>query len=632
MASTYTTNSGIELIASGEQSGTWGITTNTNLSIIDRLVNGVGAIALAGTTHTLTTSDGVLSDGQYSVLVFGGAPSGTNTVTISPNDGQHVYIVWNVSGESVILTQGSGGNVTVASGDTKVVYADGTGAGAAVVDITANFAMSSVKITGGSITGITDLAIVDGGTGASDASTARTNLGLAIGTNVQAYDAELTAIAGLSVTDGNIIVGNGTTWVAESGATARTSLGLSIGTDVQAYDAGLQSISGLTTSADQMIYTTALDTYATTGLTAAGRAILDDADASAQRTTLGLAIGTDVQAYDAELTAIAGLAVTDGNIIVGNGTTWVVESGATARTTLGLAIGTDVQAYDAALQSISGLTTSANQMIYTTALDTYATTGLTAAGRAILDDADASAQRTTLGLAIGTDVQAYDAELTAIAGLAVTDGNIIVGNGTTWVAESGATARTSLGLGTIATQDASSVAVTGGTINGTTIGGVSAAAGTFTTVSASGDLTIADKIVHSGDTNTAIRFPSSDTVTVETAGLERLKVDPAGDVTFSNGIIQTVFALSGTTPALNPNNGTIQTWTLTASSTPTDSLVAGESLTLMIDDGAAYTITWPSVTWKTDGGVAPTLNTTGFTAIVLWKVGSVLYGARVGNA
>ena len=174
--------------------------------------------------------------------------------------------------------------------------------------------------------------------------------------------------------------------------------------------------------------------------------------------------------------------------------------------------------------------------------------------------------------------------------------------------------------------------ITGGTINGTAIGGSTAAAGAFTTVSASGDVTIADKIVHDGDTNTSIRFPAVDTVTVETAGVERLRVAPSGDVTFSNGIIQTVFALTGTTPALDPNNGTIQTWTLTASSTPTDSLVAGESLTLMINDGTAYTITWPSVTWKTDGGVAPTLNTTGFTAIILWKVGSVLYGARVGNA
>jgi len=756
MASTYTTNSGIELIASGEQSGTWGTTTNTNLSIIDRLVNGVGAIALAGTTHTLTTSDGVLSDGQYSVLVFGGAPSGTNTVTISPNDGQHVYIVWNVTSESVVLTQGSGGNVTVASGDTKVVYADGTGAGAAVIDITANFAMSSVKITGGSITGITDLAIVDGGTGASSASAARTNLGLAIGTDVQAYDAELTAIAGLAVTDGNIIVGNGTTWVAESGATARTSLGLSIGTNVQAYDAGLQSISGLTTSADQMIYTTALDTYATTGLTAAGRAILDDADASAQRTTLGLAIGTDVQAYDAglqsisglttsadqmiyttaldtyattgltaagrallddadasaqrttlglaigtnvqaydaELTAIAALAVTDGNIIVGDGTTWVAESGATARTSLGLgtmatqaassvtitggsitgitdlavadggtgasdagtartnlglAIGTDVQAYDAGLQSISGLTTSANQMIYTTALDTYATTGLTAAGRAILDDADASAQRTTLGLAIGTDVQAYDAELTAIAGLAVTDGNIIVGNGTTWVAESGATARTSLGLG--AGDSPTFTAVTAGQVDVTAQGDVrfqDAAGGQFValqgpgTVATSYTLTLPTADGTDGQavvTNGSGQLSFSDVVTP--TGTQTLTNKTLTDPAIIGAILEDIFTITdGAAFEIDPGNGTIQLITLGASRTPKATNFAnGESVTLMVNDGSAYTLTWTDATfggsgvvWKTDGGTAPTLNTTGYTIMVLFKVGGQVYGARVGNA
>jgi len=90
--------------------------------------------------------------------------------------------------------------------------------------------------------------------------------------------------------------------------------------------------------------------------------------------------------------------------------------------------------------------------------------------------------------------------------------------------------------------------------------------------------------------------------------------------------------LSGTTPALDPSNGTIQTWTLSANSTPTNSLNAGESMTLMVDDGTAYTITWPSVTWKTNGGTAPTLMTTGYTVIVLWRVGAVLYGARVGDA
>lgn len=63
----------------------------------------------------------------------------------------------------------------------------------------------------------------------------------------------------------------------------------------------------------------------------------------------------------------------------------------------------------------------------------------------------ASAARTALGLVIGTDVAAQNADISAIAALAKTDGNIIVGNGSTWVAESGATARTSLGLGSLAT-------------------------------------------------------------------------------------------------------------------------------------------------------------------------------------
>lgn len=106
--------------------------------------------------------------------------------------------------------------------------------------------------------------------------------------------------------------------------------------------------------------------------------------------------------------------------------------------------------------------------------------------------------------------------------------------------------------------------------------------------------------------------------------------------TFTNktltGYTETVFALTGTTPDLDPANGTVQTWTLSGNSTPTSSIAAGQSMTLMIDDDAAFTITWPSVNWRTNAGTAPTLNTTGFTAIVLWSVGGVLYGARVGDA
>lgn len=104
---------------------------------------------------------------------------------------------------------------------------------------------------------------------------------------------------------------------------------------------------------------------------------------------------------------------------------------------------------------------------------------------------------------------------------------------------------------------------------------------------------------------------------------------------FNDGYTEEVFAVTGTTPALSPTNGSIQTWTLAGNSTPTAGTWAdGQSMTLMVDDGSAYTITWTSlaVTWKTNSGAAPALNTTGVTAIALWKVGSVIYGARVGNA
>ena len=100
----------------------------------------------------------------------------------------------------------------------------------------------ALKLDASSITGT--LAVSDGGTGGTSASAARTNLGLAIGSDIQAFDAGLAAIASLATTDGGIIVGNGSTFVLESGATARSSLGVSIGSQVQAYDADLDNLSG----------------------------------------------------------------------------------------------------------------------------------------------------------------------------------------------------------------------------------------------------------------------------------------------------------------------------------------------------------------------------------------------------
>jgi len=166
MPSTYTDNGGIEKIGLGEKAGAWGTTTNNNFDIIDRLTNGVISITLSGTTHTLTTSDGTVSDGMSKVLVLGGSPSGENTITISPNDADKLYFVQNGTSQIATFTQGSGANVSVAAGKQAIIFADGAGSGAAVTEIKPNTADASVVTATLADDAVTAAKIADDAVGA----------------------------------------------------------------------------------------------------------------------------------------------------------------------------------------------------------------------------------------------------------------------------------------------------------------------------------------------------------------------------------------------------------------------------------------------------------------------------------
>lgn len=249
MASTYSSNLRLELITTGEQQGTWGSTTNNNLgTLLEQAITGYASVAVTdGADTTLTTANGSSDQARNMTLNLTGALTAARNV-ICPSTPK-IYVVKNstTGGFAVTLKVTGQTGISVPNGGTYLLFVDGT-------DVR--------QASGG---------VVNGGTGSSTAAGARTNLGVAIGTNVQAWDADLDAIAALAGTSGFLKKAAANTWTLDT-STYLTSLG--IGTLTQAWDADLDAISALAGTSGFLKKTAAntwsLDTstYLTTSATA----------------------------------------------------------------------------------------------------------------------------------------------------------------------------------------------------------------------------------------------------------------------------------------------------------------------------------------------------------------------------
>jgi hypothetical protein len=171
MASTYTTNLGIEKIATGEQSGTWGSTTNTNLDLIDQAVNGIVQITVAATGSTgspnaLTITNGSASDGRNKFIDFYSPTDlgGTVYYQLDPNDAEKIAFVRNSlgGGQTLVLFQGTynaSNDVEVPNGVDMLVKFDGTGASATVTNVFEKLQVNALSVNDGNITNVGDIAL-----------------------------------------------------------------------------------------------------------------------------------------------------------------------------------------------------------------------------------------------------------------------------------------------------------------------------------------------------------------------------------------------------------------------------------------------------------------------------------------
>jgi trimeric autotransporter adhesin len=256
MASTYVNDLRLNEMATGDGSGTWGTTTNTNLELIAEAFSyGTEAITTNADTHTTTIADGATDPGRSLYLKYTGTLDSACTITIGPNTVSKVWIVENgTSGsQDIILSQGSGANITIPAGDTKVVYSDGAGAGAAFVDAFAN-----LKVTDPAQTNITSVGTLTGltvnGNVSIDGGTIKLDGNYPTGTdNVALGNAALDSITSGA---GNIAIGDSAATALTTGSNAiaigRDAMSGAVFTGSDAVAVGRSTLAALTSGSNNV--------------------------------------------------------------------------------------------------------------------------------------------------------------------------------------------------------------------------------------------------------------------------------------------------------------------------------------------------------------------------------------------